>query len=209
MVKAACHYTRACCCIDPICLGSESRKFKSTAALPVVKLLRNANPAAVNVRNKWGDLPLHGACRCMKSLEFLQVLVDDTKPAARSASDKRPLPLHFAILSSSPLDVIQRIMEIDPTAVSVINENGDLPLHLACQCKAPLELFHLLLEKNGAATEIANNQGFCPLQLACNCDASLDTLLLLLKYNPLVLNKLLNENHAVLKNFLHEVISLF
>jgi len=110
--------------------------------------------------------------------------------------------LHFAILSSSPLDVIQRIMEIDPTAVGVINENGDLPLHLACQCKAPLELFHLLLEKNGAATEIANNQGFCPLQLACNCDASLDTLLLLLKYNPLILSRMLDENHAVLKNFL-------
>lgn len=197
---------KACCCMNSSydCIDS-----LSIATLPVVRLLRNANLATVNVRNNFGDLPLDGACRKMKSLEFLQLLVDDTKPAARSACGKRLLPLHFAILSSSPLDTIQCLVEIDPAAVTVMNEDGDLALHLACKCCAPLEVIQLLLKKNMAAVDMANNIGFYPLQLACHGNACLDALLLLLKSNPVILCRMMNENYSLLKCFLHEIVTLF
>eukprot|EP00986_Skeletonema_menzelii_P005306 scaffold1900_cov147-Skeletonema_menzelii.AAC.4 len=150
------------CCNDQITEG-------------IIRCLLEYFPAAVNVADYDGLLPLHHACANNVSLGVIQLLIDAAPDSVRSVSNRGGLPLHCFCrnteLHQTTLDIFQLLVEAAPDSVRCGDNNDFLPLHCFCantefdEIKASIFL-QLLLEKHPEAIQHASNGGYLPIHIA-------------------------------------------
>jgi ankyrin repeat protein len=109
----------------------------------VVQFLVDKCPRSLQVRTKYGWLPLHSAVACEKPLEVVKVLARKDPRVLTEKTDEGLVPLHVAAQYRS-LELVHFLFEACPLAVQVRAQDGSLPVHTAAQSGAPLEVIYFL-----------------------------------------------------------------
>jgi ankyrin repeat protein len=113
----------------------------------VVLALVQVDPRLVSMRDFWGDLPLHIACRHFQGdPESVHVLLKAFPLAAFMRNVDGELPLHSACGGIPDLSIIKPLLEVNPRAVSTQNTRGHTPLHQACWQQTDMEVVELFAQ---------------------------------------------------------------
>jgi ankyrin repeat protein len=144
----------------------------------VLKLL-TAFPAASSCADRNGELPLHLAIRCRKSLPVLKRIAAEYQPAIRARNTAGDLPLHVAVQQvhdqyRCPFDTIAWLVEQYPHACSSVDSAQELPLHVAVRTGATPATIHLLVLQCSAACREGDQHGDWPLHSAVRARAELE-----------------------------------
>ncbi|CAL9068339.1 unnamed protein product [Musa banksii] len=143
--------------------GSESSDLHAAARngdLTTVESICNANPLAVNTRDRHSRTPLHLAAWSGQT-EVVRFLCKNKADVGAAAMDDTAA-IHFAA-QKGHLEII-RILLSSGVSVRVANRKGLTPLHYAVQGSHP-ELFKYLIRK-GASLTAKTKAGQTPMDLA-------------------------------------------
>ena len=106
--------------------------LRGDVSLGSIKLLVRGNPAAVQVANQKGVLPLHTACY-NATAGIVQFLVE-AYDGLNVCDENKDYPLHFACRAAN-LDVIKYLIERNVPSVSERNNDNKLPFHVLLENK--------------------------------------------------------------------------
>ncbi|CAD5195545.1 unnamed protein product, partial [Musa acuminata subsp. malaccensis] len=143
--------------------GSESSDLHAAARngdLTTVESICNANPLAVNARDRHSRTPLHLAAWSGQT-EVVRFLCKNKADVGAAAMDDTAA-IHFAA-QKGHLEII-RILLSSGVSVRAANRKGLTPLHYAVQGSHP-ELFKYLIRK-GASLTAKTKAGQTPMDLA-------------------------------------------
>jgi ankyrin repeat protein len=190
--------------------------------LPVLDLLIKANPAAIQHRNRHGQLPLHLACerRYFQRLEkskntkshkhnptsameggsggdIIRHLVKVHPDSLLICDDKKgELPLHAAVRGYQDAATIQYMLKSCPQSIQFVDLSGRTALH-RCVMRTIIDsdVMAVLLKYDPYATCIFDHhdQGNIPLQYAV-ASKSLDVIYTLIRSCPVSLEILRNSS---------------
>ena len=104
----------------------------NNASLGSVKLLVKGNPAALQVADNHGTLPLHIACEFC-SVDVVEFLVEPFDGCLKVSDVKKNLPLHYACRGGN-CGVVKYLLEKQAAPVSARNVDDKLPICLLCEC---------------------------------------------------------------------------
>ena len=130
-----------------------TRKVKLST---VLTLIRCKN---VNVRNKFGNTPLHVACQ-NNNIEFATFLLVDLRCDTNIKNDKGEIPLHIAV--SKSFELVKLIATSE--TINAQRNDGDTPLHIACQHEQLSVVLYLIIDLNCSIT-ITNNNDDSPIHI--------------------------------------------
>jgi ankyrin repeat protein len=140
--------------------------------LSVVKLLYDAHPQAMEIRNNRGDTPLDAArlwTRGVRLAAFLQSQLelqhqarDIVQPDANGQ-----LPIHRVLRSFEPsLGTIKLMVPANPDSLTTADNQGFIPLHVACKF-GHLDIVTYLIEAYEDSLQATTVRGYLPLHIAC------------------------------------------
>ena len=101
------------------------------ATLGAIKLLVKGNPAALQVAESRGKLPLHIACEFC-SVEVAQYLVELDSSCLNAHDANENLPFHYACRGGN-CGAIKYLLGKSAPSVSKRNADNKLPIHLLCE----------------------------------------------------------------------------
>ena len=135
-----------------------------------------------NVKNKFGNTPLHMAILEDRSIEVIKLLLAANPPLDAKNQDGNT-PLHFAILRQpTAAKVINLLLEAH-APLDTKNEVGMTPLYWAILVNSSIEVLKLLLAPN-PPMDAKNIEGDTPLHGAIKVNSSIEVIKLLLAANP-------------------------
>ena len=108
------------------------------ATLGAIKLLVKGNPAALQVVDKDGTLPLHIACG-YGTVGVVKFLVELFDGCLNLCDEDNNSPLHYACIGVN-CDVVKYLLAKQTAAVSERNADDELPIHLLCDCGEDLDI---------------------------------------------------------------------
>ena len=117
----------------------------------------------VNCQDKYGNTPLHMACRYEKA-DIVRLLTLEKCCSQGIQNSEGELPLHIAC-SRSSCEIVKLVSDCN---VSIVNKDGDTPLHIACKYYKHIEILRLLTLEKCCRQSIQNNDGELPLHIACS-----------------------------------------
>jgi ankyrin repeat protein len=135
-------------------------------SVQVMRFLLEKNPAAAQVRNAGGLLPLHllafHGSRDNNGVSVLQVLQQAYPGGTRVADNNGALPVHLACRGlGQSQDRIALLLDADPFSVLEVTNNGASPLHLAFRASKPEVTLRFLLERHRRAFRLIS-ESFAP-----------------------------------------------
>ena len=150
-------------------------KFKS------IKVLYDAYPEAINIRDGDGEAPLDMAREENKEeiVNFLRIQLDYAQQAQDTTAMTTPdeegyLPIHRALLQgNASLGSIKLLVGGNTAALRVADQKGVLPLHTACR-NATANIVKFLVDSYDGL-DISNSNQDYPLHYACQV-ANLDVI---------------------------------
>lgn len=101
--------------------------IQRNASLGSVKLLVQRNPAALQIVDNHGSLPLHYACKCQA--DIVQYLVEPYDGSLNTLDANGNSTLHCACIGGA-CDVVSYLMQKQNSFVSVRNRDGKIPFQL-------------------------------------------------------------------------------
>ena len=116
----------------------------------IQSLLESKHKAASNIPNLHGELPIHVACRDLRS-DSLPVIEALSRHVASidSQTNTGDTPLHLAVRHHGLNFEIIKFLTDFKCNISVTNNDGDTPLHIACRSKfLPSQIIKLLASKD-------------------------------------------------------------
>ena len=126
-------------------------------------LLRH-NGADLNIRGKYGRIPLHAAAHS-GNFEVVRILIEYDPANINTWEEDGERPLHWASRTRNFNDgSVLRLLLENGADINVQSRSGWTPLHLASALGA-LEVVRLLLE-HGVDVEVKRNDGMTALQVA-------------------------------------------
>jgi len=147
--------------------------------IDVVKILYDAYPEAIFVRDSRGRTPLdlsramnEASSHSADIVKFLQdqlvhAEMGEDLLALTTLDDNGWLPLHHALKDKIPLGSIKFLIRGNSSALRVITNIGALPIHIACQF-SPAKVVKYLLEDDGGRTlHYTDMNKDSPLHYAC------------------------------------------
>lgn len=139
----------------------------------VVRAMVEAYPEACHQRDGYGALPLHGAVANGRSLEIVDLLVDQFPRACRVADGYyNLLPLQLAAVHRASAPVLNAVLQRYPRACSRADLAGRLPLHLAIENGVEELAILKLIEVYPKACRKQDKATHLPLHTACKSAAS-------------------------------------
>ena len=164
----------------------------------VIVMLAHAHPAGMQMKNRYGQLPLHLLCIDGANLTSVNALLEHNEAAASSQNDFGDLPLHILLQNSGQgqcdVDVACRLLELCPDALTMKDsgvdstlDDGRYPLHAALVKPKMDKFIHLALKQdlegtNPAAVESPDDD--LPLHLALENESGPDVVQALLLAYP-------------------------
>lgn len=148
--------------------------------MDLLNTMVRAQPSAVSMKTKYGEMALHLVCREItgqNTLTLVRLLCEADPKAATECDDFGMLPLHFAAFYQ-PTDVVQFLIQAYPDGTTHPDSDDNLPLHLACDNYAP-GIIQLFVESCPDALMHRNNHGQTPLHIACESRRSFNVIELL------------------------------
>jgi ankyrin repeat protein len=139
--------------------------------LSVVKLLYDANPKAMEIRNNDGDTPLDIA-RQGNQTEFAAFLQLQLELQHQARDIVQPdqngqLPIHRVLKTPEPsLGTIKLMAADNPASLAAADIRGFIPLHIACKF-GHLDIVKYLIEAKEDSLQATTVRGYPPLHLAC------------------------------------------
>ena len=122
-----------------------------TEHLDVVKILYDAFPQAITIRDGDGKSPIDLASERNNStiINFLQAQQTYIRQATDSTAMTTPdhngwLPLHHALKDKAPLGSIKLLLKGNLSAIRVVSNIGTLPIHIACKFSSIKVVRHLV-----------------------------------------------------------------
>ena len=106
--------------------------LKDNASLGSIKLLKRANPAAVQVSDQNEAYPLHLACE-FSSEKVVQYLVELTGDTLNNVDADNNSPLHYACRRGN-LGIVKYLLQANVPSVSERNNDNKLAIHLLFEC---------------------------------------------------------------------------
>jgi len=147
------------------------------------KALIERFPNAVRVKDAYGSLPLHYACR-NGFYDYILILIQSWPQSVQIVTANGSLPLHYACAGRLPLSIIRLLVQAWPDAVHLQENSGHLPLHCAICYKCTDEVIQFLFHCWPQAVRCKTDHGYHPLRYACNQGGSLPVIHLLMKAWP-------------------------
>ena len=146
---------------------------KETVTAGIIRCLLEYFPAAVNVADEYGRLPLHYACENKHvSLGIIKFLIDTAPDSVRHEDSKGCLPLHILCCiekldEAAALQILKLLLKKYPDSIRHKSNDGFLPIHFAAKTKSP-EFCRVLIEAYpGSERNSSNNGGLLPFYYAC------------------------------------------
>ena len=139
----------------------------------------------VNSPDKYGDTPLHLACkyRCREDIITYLVQTRGAKATTLNIEGYSPIHLTFRMGGRLSLETYKIIFKEVEGDVDLQDKDGNTALHLACNtCNEQLITF--LVKSKGAAISIQNSKGELPLHLILKRN-NFNTINLLVNYEAL------------------------
>ena len=139
--------------------------------LAFVKLLFDAHPDGVFVREEYGYTPMVTA-RDRNKVDVVNFFETQLELRRQAEEDQDPdingqLPLHRVLQSENvSLGAIKLMVGVHRDSLTVTDNRGCIPLHYACRF-GDLNIVKYLVEGNEDALQIRNSQGEFPLHVAC------------------------------------------
>ena len=112
------------------------RALKDNAPLGSIKLLKRANPVALNIADREGEYPVHIACK-FSSVKVVKYLVELAGDILNYVDAKNNSLLHYACRGGS-LNVVKYLLETNVPSVSERNNDNKLAIHLLFECGSVL-----------------------------------------------------------------------
>lgn len=114
--------------------------------MAITSELLAAHPESVQIRDSYGDLPIHIASDKEASLELIELLINGFPEGIRQRDRLNRLPIHICLENDSSDEVILFLLHQWPESAKELNENGLLALHSAVRrrkIRISLELLRL------------------------------------------------------------------
>lgn len=133
-------------------------------------MILQAHPAACDVIDNWGKVPLSHALAEKAAEETVLMVLEAspgaaTPPRGEDGKYERTPPLHDAITFGASAAVVGALLRQNMEAAEAFVSGDTTPLHAACEEGAPAEVLRLLIEAHPAAAAAATWQGSLPLHL--------------------------------------------
>ncbi len=190
--------------------NNRNNASKVNAALKILQLFYNAQPAAIEDKGMTGHssgIPRKVLAFINTQLTYARQVRNSTVRQMKKRDENGQAPLHRALRDNVTLGSIKLIVKRNPSAVLIPDNSGALPLHVAIQHHDSPKVVDYLIGLDPNTLTAVDREGNTALHLACR-GAKYDTIALLLeKYGAVsvsqsnVLNKLpihlLFESNAV------------
>ena len=116
------------------------------APVEILRLIVQADAAALQTMNNNGDLPLHAACQAdAPSLDGIRFVVEQDPNAVQAANNDGALPLHLLCGSRPTVPTVKYLVSSFEGALALMPHSGDLPLMLACKASSSQSVLQVLL----------------------------------------------------------------
>jgi ankyrin repeat protein len=126
------------------------------------RLVIEAWPGALQVRNASGDLPLHLAT----DYELIRFLVQTCPDSVQEVDGDRGMTvLHLAVENGADAEVIEFLVEACPQLVRTKDKHGQIPLHCISD-QTQLDAVESLVSQDREALHALDNEGRVPLHSA-------------------------------------------
>ena len=133
----------------------------------VLESIYQANPAALMLRSKQGNLPIHVIRRIGVSLPAVRFMIEKNPSLLVEPDVNGHVLLHKVFADRKVDEAFRFLIEANPAAASVLDQQGNLPLHFAVSLYdnngVNLDNIHALLRAYPNATGVANSRGYYPL----------------------------------------------
>jgi ankyrin repeat protein len=120
-------------------LNATLRVKNVTDMVSIVRLLFEANPESAQLRNQYGDLPLHIASS-YQAQEVIEFLIQECPTSILVQNFDGNVPLHLACWQNQLFNNVQLLVESCPVALKCKNKRKETPLHIACSFKASFNI---------------------------------------------------------------------
>jgi ankyrin repeat protein/GTPase SAR1 family protein len=125
------------------------------------KLIAKCKPSDPNVKDWYGNTPLHIACK-NSNVNFAKLMIE-LRCDPNICNDQGELPIHIAAAKS--LELVKLVSRSDN--VNAQSNSGNTPLHMACR-EGNVKAVCFLVETLKCSTNVVNeNSGLTPLHYAC------------------------------------------
>eukprot|EP00985_Skeletonema_marinoi_P010753 scaffold5048_cov83-Skeletonema_marinoi.AAC.5 len=114
----------------------DNKHIDEASALEILELLKEKCPEAVrHATNNNGDLPIHIASGCSKSVQFCRVLIEAYPGSERITASNGMLPFHCACAENTRA-AVEYVYKLYPDAINLAttDEDGYYPIHYAIMC---------------------------------------------------------------------------
>eukprot|EP00956_Cyclotella_meneghiniana_P032622 scaffold90390_cov50-Cyclotella_meneghiniana.AAC.3 len=139
----------------------------------LVKLLFDAYPEAIHVRDRDGRTPLDRANRNVRSYFEHQINLEQQAREDTTPDNNGQLPIHRAVQDGeTSVGAIKLMAAANPASMGVTDNQGQTLLHLACQ-RGNLDFFEYIVGIDQDSLKVQDLSGNLPLHHACmrgNCD---------------------------------------
>eukprot|EP00956_Cyclotella_meneghiniana_P022782 scaffold43448_cov51-Cyclotella_meneghiniana.AAC.4 len=139
----------------------------------LVKLVFDAYPEAIHIRDSRGETPLEKAGTNMRSFFEHQINLEQQAREDTTPDSNGQLPIHRAVQDGdTSVGAIKLMVAANPASIGVTDNQGQALLHLACQ-GGNVDTVKYIVGLDEDSLNVPDSSGNLPLHHACmggNCD---------------------------------------
>jgi len=129
-------------------------------------MLIAAYPESLMMKDSFGFLPLHLACRERGSKAVIAALLSKEPSAAKIEDAEGRLPLHLACRQGVAVQIVDSLIACHYRAARTPDSYSLIPLHYACAQNSSLAIIESLLRAHPDSYDLKDKWGRTPLSLA-------------------------------------------
>ena len=129
-------------------------------------MLIAAYPESLMMKDSFGFLPLHLACRERGSKAVIAALLSKEPAAAKIEDAEGRLPLHLACRQGVAVQIVDSLIACHYRAARTPDSYSLIPLHYACAQNSSLAIIESLLRAHPDSYDLKDKWGRTPLSLA-------------------------------------------
>lgn len=132
----------------------------------VIRLLVQAHPESLSMKDVHGNLPLHSSIIKKLSTESIILVISSCPDSVREKNKQGCLPLHLALRSEVAIEVVSALVHSYPQSLQILDNDRHLPIIGAIMSSQPFEVIRLLVDEHPEGVRLIGPQGKLPLHYA-------------------------------------------